>query len=89
VAGLGRNLGKASAVAGDDDTLGCYSSPWRRFLLAFLLQFLEGGRLLCFFDHRCALMLQGRFVGFGQFQLRTLPTDDWAFSTSSSLLSSD
>jgi hypothetical protein len=88
VDGLGRKLGKASAVAGDDEALGRRSPPWRRLLLALLRQFLEAGRLLRIFDHRRALMLQGRFVGFGLFQLHALPTDVWAFSTSSSLLDS-
>jgi hypothetical protein len=88
VAGLGRKLGKAPAVAGDDDTLGRRSPPWRRLLLALLLRFLEAGRLLRLFGHRRALMLQGRSVGFGLFQLRALSTEVWAFSTSSSSLAS-
>jgi hypothetical protein len=87
VAGLERKLGKASAVAGDDDALG-RRSPRRRLLLALLLRFLEAGRLLRLFGHRRALMLQGRSVGFGLFQLRALSTEVWAFSTSSSSLAS-
>jgi hypothetical protein len=88
--GWARAKARAPAVAGDDDALGRRSPPWRRLLLALLLRFLEAGRLLRLFGHRRALMLDAarEICCFGLFQLRALPTEVWACSTSSSSLAS-